>query len=66
MQRQPFFLEIQAFLQELDVESVGDYTIDTLTLYKFESTDEWREKWWESMSWTAVRTFHLNGRCANQ
>ena len=57
--RPELFDEVFAFLSELDIGARGEYICDTAALYVYETNSGWDGKWWETMTWTLLKSFHL-------
>jgi 2'-5' RNA ligase len=52
------FDEIYDFIIELGTVSPCVFTAEAFHLYAFES-DDWRGKWWETMSWSLLHSWRL-------
>lgn len=57
--RPELFDEVYSFLLHLDIQARGEYVADTVALYAFRTRTGWDGAWWETMTWTLLRSYHL-------
>jgi 2'-5' RNA ligase superfamily len=50
--------EVWDFTNALAPDTPADFTVDTVSVFRFRS-DHWASEWWKDMTWQHLRSFHL-------
>jgi hypothetical protein len=56
--REDLQAEVWQYACALAPDAPADFTIDTVSVYRFRS-DHWASEWWKDMTWQHLRSFRL-------